>query len=123
RNHHVVFGQNRKLDAIQTAGLRYKLPRVAEWKAGGREVEEAYGERLANLALRFQHVEPAEEHVYHLFQVRTDRRDDRLRHVRAAGVDAVVRYPTPIHLQPAFADLGWRKGDFPAAERPAEAAL
>ena len=123
QNHHVVVGLNSKLDAIQAAVLRYKLPRLPEWNARRREVAAAYRERLANLPLRFQRVAPGEEHVYHLFQVRTDRRDDLLRHVRAAGVDAVVRYPTPIHLQPAFADLGWRKGDFPVAERLAEELL
>ena len=117
QNHHVVVGLNSKLDAIQAAVLRYKLPSLPEWNARRRGIAAAYRERLADLPLRFQRVEPAEEHVYHLFQVRTERRDDLLRHVRAAGVDAVVRYPTPIHLQPAFADLGWRKGDFPVAER------
>ena len=117
QNHHVVVGLNSKLDAIQAAVLHHKLPKVAEWNARRREIAAAYRERLADLPLTFQRVEPGREHVYHLFQIRTDRRDDLLRHVRAAGVDAVVRYPTPIHLQPAFADMGWRKGDFPVAER------
>ena len=123
QNHHVVVGLNSKLHAIQAAVLAFKLPRLAEWNTQRRRVAAAYRERLAGLPLRFQHAEPADEHVYHLFQVRTDRRDDLLRHLRGSGVDAVVRYPTPIHLQPAFADLGWRKGDFPVAERLAQELL
>lgn len=117
QNHHVVVGLNSKLDAIQAAVLRDKLPRLADWNARRRTAAAAYRERLADVPVRFQRVEPGREHVYHLCQLRTERRDDLLRHLRAAGVDAVVRYPTPIHLQPAFADLGWRKGDFPVAER------
>jgi dTDP-4-amino-4,6-dideoxygalactose transaminase len=117
QNHHVTVGLNSKLDALQAAVLKFKLPRLPEWNAARRAVATMYRERLAGLPLGFQRVGDREEHVYHLFQVRTERRDDLLRHLRGAGVDAVVRYPTPIHLQPAFADLGWRKGDFPVAER------
>jgi dTDP-4-amino-4,6-dideoxygalactose transaminase len=117
QNHHVVVGLNSKLDAIQAVVLHHKLPNVAEWNARRREIAAAYRERLADLPLAFQRVAPQQDHVYHLFQIRTDRRDDLLRHLRTAGVDAVVRYPTPIHLQPAFADMGWRKGDFPVAEK------
>ena len=82
-----------------------------------RAVAGWYRERLGRLPLRFQSTTDGEEHVYHLFQVRTDRRDQLLDHLRRSGVDAVVRYPTPIHLQPAFADCGWRRGQFPVAER------
>ena len=78
QNHHVVVGLNSKLDAIQAAVLRYKLPSLPQWNARRRVVAAAYRERLADLPLRFQRVAPGEEHVYHLFQVRTDRRDDLL---------------------------------------------
>jgi dTDP-4-amino-4,6-dideoxygalactose transaminase len=123
QNHHVVVGLNSKLDAIQAAVLSFKLPRLAEWNKRRRIVAGWYRERLGDLPLRFQPEGPSEEHVYHLFQVRTDRRDALLAHLRAAGIDAVVRYPTPIHLQPAFADAGWRRGQFPVAERLANELL
>ena len=75
-------------------------------------------------ARRFQSVAPGEEHVYHLFQIRTEARDALLAHLRESGVDAVVRYPTPIHLQTAFlADYDWRPGQFPVAERLARQLL
>jgi dTDP-4-amino-4,6-dideoxygalactose transaminase len=61
--------------------------------------------------------------VFHLFQVRTDCRDVMLAYLRAAGIDVTIRYPTPIHLQPAFSDQGWRRGDFPVAERLANELL
>ena len=61
--------------------------------------------------------------MYHLFAVRCDRRDALLAHLQGAGVDAVVRYPQPIHLQPAFADLGWKRGQFPVAEALADELL
>lgn len=117
QNHHVVVGFNSKLDAIQARVLSWKLPRLDEWNAGRRRAAALYQERLADLPVRTQANTVPAEHVYHLFQVRSDRRDDLLEHLGGAGVDAVIRYPTPIHLQPAFAAYGWRKGQFPVAER------
>jgi dTDP-4-amino-4,6-dideoxygalactose transaminase len=57
-----------------------------------------------------------EEHVYHLFQTRTEHRDRLLGHLLSCGVEATVRYPTPVHLQPAFSGQGWQQGQFPVAE-------
>jgi len=116
QNHHVAVGYNSKLHAIQARILEHKLPSLDAWNAARRAAAAGYRERLAGLPLRFQPEDAGEEHVYHLFQVRTDRRDALLAHLQAWGVDAVVRYPTPIHLQPAFADRGWREGQFPVAE-------
>ena len=83
----------------------------------------AYRERLCDLPLRFQKEGEDEEHVWHLFQIRTDQRDNLQRTLREAGIDAVVRYPTPIHLQGAFRDRGWHKGQFPVSERLADELL
>jgi dTDP-4-amino-4,6-dideoxygalactose transaminase len=117
QNNHVRAGLNSKLDAIQARVLSAKLPHLEIWNQRRRNVARMYRERLAGLPLRFQASDPNEEHVYHLFQIRTDRRDTLLEHLHNSGVDAVIRYPTPIHLQPAFSDFGWRKGQFPVAER------
>ncbi len=114
QNNHVLVGLNSKLDSIQAFILSRKLPHLDSWNAQRRIVASWYRERLANLPLRFQ--SPDEEHVYHLFQIRAEKRDQLLELLRAQGIDAIVRYPTPIHLQPAFADCGWRKGQFPVAE-------
>ena len=116
QNNHVVVGFNTKLDALQARILSWKLPRLAGWNEHRRNAAEWYRERLAGLPLGFQAQTEGETHVYHLFQVRTRQRDALLAHLREREIDAVVRYPTPIHLQPAFAAYGWKEGQFPVAE-------
>lgn len=123
QNNHVTLGLNSKLDALQACVLAYKLPRLDEWNAGRRRIAGWYRELLAESPVSFQEWEPGEEHVFHLFQIRTDRRDALLKYLQERGVDAVVRYPQPIHLQPAFADQNWRPGEFPVAERLARELL
>lgn len=123
QNEHVVIGLNSKLDALQARILSHKLPRLDKWNESRRRIAELYRERLAESDLGLQVVGDGEDHVYHLFPVRSSRRDELLAHLQAHGVDAVVRYPTPIHLQPAFSDQGWRRGQFPVAERLARELL
>jgi dTDP-4-amino-4,6-dideoxygalactose transaminase len=117
QNEHLTAGINSKMDAIQAKILSWKLASLDAWNAQRRTVAGWYRERLADLPLIFQAEGPDEEHVYHLFQVRTDARDALLEHLQGSGVDAIVRYPTPIHLQPAFSDMGWKVGQFPVAEK------
>src|SRR5438132_6307641 len=116
QNNHVVVGFNTKLDALQARILSWKLPHLAGWNEHRRTAAEWYRERLAGLPLGFQARSEGETHAVHLFQVRTARRDALLAHLREREIDAVVRYPTPIHLQPAFAAYGWKAGQFPVAE-------
>lgn len=123
QNHHVTVGLNSKLDAIQACILSWKLPKLDEWNGHRRQVAAWYRERLAQLPLDFQRLRGDEDHIYHLLQVRCKRRDELLAHLRSAGVDVVVRYPVPIHMQPAFTNCGWRKGQFPVAERLARELL
>jgi len=123
QNNHLYLGCNTKLDSVQAKVLSWKLPKLDEWNEKRREVARMYRERLAHLPLRFQLWNDREEHVFHLFVVRTDRRDPLLEHLQFNGVDAVVRYPKPIHLQPAFADFGWKKGQFPVSEALADELL
>ena len=123
QNNHVVVGFNTKLDALQARILSWKLPRLEAWNEHRREVAQWYRERLAELPVGFQDRTDGETHVYHLFQLRTQKRDALLAHLREREIDAVVRYPTPIHLQPAFADYGWKPGQFPVAESLAKELL
>jgi dTDP-4-amino-4,6-dideoxygalactose transaminase len=116
QNNHVVVGFNSKLDALQARILSWKLPRVEAWNAHRREAAAWYRKRLSDLPVSFQAPTEGETHAYHLFQVRTRERDALLAWLRDLEIDAVVRYPTPIHLQPAFASRGWRVGQFPVAE-------
>lgn len=123
QNNHVIVGLNSKLDSIQALILARKLPNLDSWNAQRRIVAGWYRERLGNLPLSFQSSSPDEEHVYHLFQIRAEERDQLLNYLIAEGIDAIVRYPTPIHLQPAFVHYGWRKGQFPVAEKLANELL
>ena len=123
QNNHVVVGFNTKLDAIQAKILSWKLPRLEQWNEHRRTAAGWYRERLAGLPVGFQARSDGETHAYHLFQVRTGERDALLAHLRERGIDAVIRYPTPIHLQPAFAGYGWKAGQFPVAEALAKELL
>jgi dTDP-4-amino-4,6-dideoxygalactose transaminase len=114
RKVHSELGYNSKLDALQAIVLHHKLPMVDGWNERRRELAAHYRHRLADLPVSFQTV--SDQHVYHLFQVNTPHRDELLHDLAAAGIDAVVRYPVPIHRQPAFAALGYRAGAFPVAE-------
>jgi dTDP-4-amino-4,6-dideoxygalactose transaminase len=116
QNDHVVVGLNSKLHAVQAIVLRHKLARLDDWNARRREIAATYREGLRDCPVGFQEDAPGARHVYHLFQLRTTERDRLLEHLRSAGIDAVVRYPVPVHLQPAFAECGWRAGQFPVAE-------
>lgn len=116
QNNHVRPGFNSRLDSVQAKILQAKLPHLRSWNQARRKIASRYREHLRELPVQFQAVTAGEEHAYHLFQLRTSRRDDLMNHLIASGVDAVIRYPTPIHLQPAFASYGWQTGQFPVAE-------
>jgi dTDP-4-amino-4,6-dideoxygalactose transaminase len=123
QHEHIVMGMNSKLDAIQSLILSIKLPRLLEWNARRREIAARYRAELDGRELTFQRNDLSELHAYHLFVVRTRKRDELVSHLQRLGVDAVVRYPYAIHEQPPFADFGWKKGQFPVAERLAKELL
>jgi dTDP-4-amino-4,6-dideoxygalactose transaminase len=116
QNNHVVVGLNSKLDAVQARILSWKLPHLASWNEQRRKAAALYREKLVGLPITFQAQTPGETHVYHLFQIRTNQRDALVSYLRDREIDVVIRYPTPIHLQPAFTKYGWRKGQYPVAE-------
>jgi dTDP-4-amino-4,6-dideoxygalactose transaminase len=116
QNNHLHASYNTKLDSIQAKVLGWKLPSLDRWNERRRQIAHQYRERLSDLPLKFQSWPEGEEHVFHLFVIRTERRDQLLNHLQSKGVDAVIRYPVPIHLQPAFSRYGWRRGQFPVAE-------
>lgn len=121
---HEVVGTNSRLDALQAVVLRAKLARLAGWNAARRAAAARYHELLAPLDVVRPVTLPGNQHVWHVYCVRIpsgdggpDRRDRVLDHMQAAGVAAAVHYPVPVHRTPAFADLGYRRGAFPRAER------
>ena len=116
--HHVALGGNFRLDAMQAAILRAKLPHLARWTAARRALALRYRALFAATPvppeLRLPHHDPA--HVYHQFVIRVPRRDGLREALAAAGIGTEVYYPTPLHLQPCFAELGYGPGSLPHAE-------
>lgn len=123
QNDHHVIGYNSRLDTVQALVLSHKLPHLDGWNQQRVAIADAYREHLGALPVKFQEGAGSGEHVYHLFQVETDARDALLEHLRQDGIDAVVRYPTPMHLQPAFTHLKTASGEMPVAERLARQTL
>jgi dTDP-4-amino-4,6-dideoxygalactose transaminase len=124
--YHKVVGINSRLDALQAAVLRVKLPHLEQWIAARQKVAEQYKSMLANAGLS-EHIETPyvrdeARHVFHLFviRVRGAERDALVEHLQRSGVGSGVYYPVPLHLQECFAYLGYRPGQFPFAEAAAK---
>jgi dTDP-4-amino-4,6-dideoxygalactose transaminase len=116
KHHHVVSGWCARLDGLQAAFLSVKLRHLDQWQRKRDRAAAHYRSHLVNVpGVKQLVVCPRARHVHHLFVVRVPQRDAVLECLRTADVHAAVHYPTPIHLQPAFRDLGLR-GDFPHAE-------
>jgi dTDP-4-amino-4,6-dideoxygalactose transaminase len=125
--HHEVQGYNSRLDTMQAAILNVKLRYLAHWNERRNVVAGWYREFLGGVAdLELPAVAPwTGRHVYHLYVVRlrTHGRDAIVKTLGERGVQTVVHYPVPIHLQKAYADLGLRAGAFPRAEEAARSVL
>lgn len=115
--HNDLKGVNSRLDELQAALLRAKLPHLARWNAARARIAAAYLEGLGDTGLGLPAVPPGHEPVWHLFVVRHPARDTLRARLEAAGIGSAIHYPVPPHLQPAYADLGHRAGDFPRSER------
>jgi dTDP-4-amino-4,6-dideoxygalactose transaminase len=117
--HHLVVGGNFRLDALHAAVLRAKLPHLAAWTAARRRHADRYRALFAaaRVPAELRLPAPSAAHVYHQFVIRAPRRDALRTWLAAAGIGTEVYYPEPLHLQPCFADLGYRVGAFPIAER------
>ena len=124
---HEIVGYNFRLEGIQGAVLGVKLRHLDHWNGLRREHAARYRELLAphvdagSLALPPEM--PYAESVYHLFVLQADARDSMQRFLSAAGVQTGIHYPVPVHLQPAYAALGHKEGDFPVAESQARRLL
>jgi dTDP-4-amino-4,6-dideoxygalactose transaminase len=120
---HVTLGYNERLDNLQAAALLVKLKKLATWNRERRKIAALYQKGLAGSPARPLAVEPETEPVYHLFTVRAPRRDALQKFLAERGIASGVFYPAPLHLQKAFASLGYKKGDCPVAERACEEVL
>ena len=127
RYHHARVGGNFRMDAVQAAVLLAKLPRLKAWNERRRAIAARYDGLLEDAAQAGRIVLPREaagrRHVYHQYVVRVGDRDRVRTRLSEAGIAASVFYPVPLHLQECFADLGYREGSFPEAERAAKEVL
>ena len=120
RDHAEREGWNSRLDEIQAAILRAKLPFLERENARRREVADRYDAAFRELPLRLLGCRPGSVPARHLYPVRLARRDAFRQHLASRGIETGIHYPTPLHLQPAYAFLGHAKGDFPVAEAACE---
>jgi dTDP-4-amino-4,6-dideoxygalactose transaminase len=132
RYFHEELGWNGRLDAIQAAILRVKLPHVENWNRRRRERAATYDRLFTQAGLvspvgdspiRILSVLPHAHHVFHQYVIRAQRRDDLRRFLSERKIGSEVYYPIPLHLQPAFTWLGYREGDLPESERAAREVL
>jgi dTDP-4-amino-4,6-dideoxygalactose transaminase len=134
RYEHAELGWNCRMDAIQAAVLRIKLNHVESWNAQRRHHAESYDRLLKTAGLtgvkgstsapvKLPVVLPTAVHVFHQYVIRAERRDELRKFLAERQIGTEVYYPIPLHLQPAFAYLGYREGDLPQSERAAQEAL
>ena len=116
--HNEEIGTNSRLDEIQAAVLNVKLGHLEAWNKRRKDIASTYLSGLADCEhIRLPHVPAWADPVWHLFVVRTPRRDELADHLRRLGVDTLLHYPVPPHRQPAYADLGMSEGEYPLSER------
>ena len=125
--YHQIVGTNSRLDALQAAILRAKLPHLDRWSQARQRWAERYNQLLRELQLTLElpYPRPTATHIYHQYTIRVkDGRRDGLRaHLKERGIGTEVYYPLPLHLQRCFAGLGYKEGEFPEAERASKEVL
>ncbi len=123
RYHHDEVGYNYRLEGIQGAVLGVKLKHLEAWTRGRQRVAARYAELLAHTPLKLPTVTAGNESAWHLYTVRSPRRDELKKHLDANGIGNAVHYPMPLHLQKAYAHLGYKAGDFPVSEQASREVL
>lgn len=117
--HHDLVGWNERMDGIQGAVLCVKLKHLAAWNDRRRALAAHYRKYLAQSAHIIEE-RPNGMSVYHLFVIRSPHRDALQKHLNDRGIQTGIHYPIPLHLLPAMKDFGWKRGDFPVAEKLAD---
>ncbi len=123
---HQWIGINSRLDALQAAVLRVKFRHLDGWTARAAENAGRYRAQFAKLSVPVIPALPTAyqtRHVYNQFVIRCSNRDALQAHLKRNGIGSEVYYPLPLHLQPCFSDLGYKKGDFPVSEKLAAESL
>jgi dTDP-4-amino-4,6-dideoxygalactose transaminase len=122
--HHDEVGTNSRLDTLQAAVLLAKLPHLSQWSAKRREHAVYYTKALTDVPqVTPPFVDPANEHIFHQYTLRAERRDELQAHLKKEGIGHAVYYPIPLHRQPCFAHLAYKDGSLPQAERASREAI
>lgn len=124
--YHHVLGYNSRLDELQAAVLNIKFPHLDKWSELRREKAQMYTSLLKE-NVGDMVVTPIEKegnyHVFHQYTIRVENRDELQQYLKDQGVQTMIYYPLPLHVQPVFKDLGYKEGDLPLAEKAANEAL
>lgn len=123
---HTIFGTNYRMEGIQGAVLGVKLKYLEKWTEKRRNAAKAYNDLLKDVSgIKLPVEMPYSNHVYHLFvlQVREKSRDDLSLFLNQSGISTGLHYPIPLHLQPCFEYLGYKRGDFPVTEKLADSCI
>ena len=122
--HHVLRGYNYRMEGFQGAILRVKLRHLEAWTEARRAIVGKYNQQLADSGMELPTQMPwATRHVYHVYTVRTKERAAVQAALEREGIQTGIHYPVPVHLQPAFKDLGYARGTFPHSEKAADEVL
>jgi len=122
--HHIYKGTNSRLDELQAAFLRVKLPYLNRWNEHRKKVAERYIKEINNPLIKLPKPTDNEyDHIYHVFVIRCDTRDKLEKYLNDNGIKTLIHYPIPMHLQDAYKDLNIHKGDLPIAEEISNTSL
>ena len=122
--HHVMLGYSSRLDELQAAILLAKLPYLARWNRARQKIAARYTAAFKGFSgIATPLVVPGNTHIFHQYTIRTSRRDELRAFLEKRRIPTTVHYPLPLHLQPALKSLGYKKGDYPEAERAAKEVL
>lgn len=121
--HHVLKGYNYRMEGLQGAVLRVKMRHLEKWTEARRAVARRYDQALAESGIKTPLPPDNSRHVYHVYAIRSSARTRWQQELTARGIQTGIHYPIPVHLQPAYSDGRWKRGDFPHSERAAEEVL
>ncbi|WP_375577895.1 DegT/DnrJ/EryC1/StrS family aminotransferase [Marivirga tractuosa] len=117
-------GVNNRIDELQAGVLNLKLKYIDQWTDERQELAKIYIENLSNIeGFEVPYIHSEADHVFHLFVVKTNKREELMEYLKNKGIGTLIHYPVPPHLQEAYQTLGYQKGDFPIAERLANNCL
>jgi len=121
---HQIYGHNYRMEGIQGAVLGVKLKHLKEWTDRRRTAAQKYNEMLSHVdQVKIPVEKTFAKHVYHLYVIQATKRDELQQYLENQGVSTGLHYPVPLHLQPCFKGLNYKKGDFPSSERLASNGL